>query len=444
MSTAATGEIKNHGPMVTAAGLGINLMLGVLYTWSIFDKAMRTAWGDVAWPKAKGSIPYSVCTLMFALAMILAGRLQDKVGPRRVATIGGILVGVGMVLSMLGINAFGSDSVFLLTIGFGVLVGAGIGFGYASATPPAVKWFPPKRTGLIAGLVVSGFGLASLYIVPVANWSLSSIGIPYTFLYFGIGFFVVVVLLAQILKSPPAGYVPVDKAPRAKTKKAVVHGEEMGWKQMMKTPQFYLLWLMYFFGAGVGLMMIGQAAGMVGSAEKVLSIKLLAACLILLAIGNGAGRIIAGVMSDKIGRTITMFTIFLLQAGMMRIMMYLASSPSTALYYVVYVFLGFNYGSCLSVFPSATKDYFGLKNFGLNYGIVFTAWGVGGFVLPLVAGFLKDATGSYVGAFLTGIGALVLAMILTFVTKPPHHGKEIESIGSESRDEEQEPVVATK
>ncbi len=437
MSTVAAGEIKNRGPVVTAAGLGINLMLGVLYSWAVFKSAMQTDWG---WSVDKAGIPYALCCLVFAFAMIPAGKLQDKLSPRLVATIGGVLVGLGMALCAIAGNSFPA-----VVIGFGVLVGAGIGFGYASATPPAVKWFPSRRTGLIAGLVVSGFGLASLFIVPLATMSLSGAGISNTFLYFGIVFFVIVILLAQILKSPPAGYVPVDNAPQVKTKKVVVHGEEMTWKQMIKTPQFYLLWLMFFCGSGVGLMVIGQAKTIVGNAASTLGLLWLGtACLMLLAVGNGAGRIIAGFLSDRIGRTLTMFSVFLVQAIMLGVMMILAGAPSAALFIASFILMGFNYGACLSVFPSAAKDYFGLKNFGLNYGIVFTAWGVGGFVLTRVAGLVKDATGSYVGAFLTGIGALVIAMILTFVTKPPHQGKGIESIGSESRDEERELVGTAK
>ena len=435
MSDAATGEIKNHGPRVTAAGLGINLMLGVLYSWGVFKVVLQSQWG---WTKDQAGLPYALCCLVFAFAMIPAGKLQDKISPRFVATIGGILVGLGMVLCFLVGNSLPA-----ITVGFGILVGAGIGFGYASATPPAVKWFPPRKTGLIAGLVVSGFGLASLLIVPLAKLSLSggASAIATTFLYFGIAFFFVVIVLAQLLKPPPLGYKPVDNLSATTTKKVVVHGEEMGWKKMMRTPQFWLLWIMYFCGAGVGLMLIGQ----VNTFTKEAGLKELSfISLMVLAIGNGAGRIVAGMLSDRIGRTATMLLVFFVQALALGAMIMLVSNPVVAMLFIVVGIAGFNYGACLSVFPSAAKDYFGLKNFGLNYGIVFTAWGVGGFVLTRVAGLVKDATGSYVGAFLTGIGALVLAMILTFVTKPPHQGKEIESIGSENRDGEQEPVVAAK
>ncbi len=423
MSEAAV-QIKNHGWRVTFAGTGINLALGILYTWSVFKAALQNPEGW-NWTTDMAGLPYAICVLVFAFATIPGGRMQDKFGPRLTATIGGILVGIGMLVC-----AFAGNSHAVISIGFGLIVGTGIGFAYASATPPAIKWFPARKIGLIAGLVVSGFGLASLYIAPLATWSLGFDGmlannISSTFLYFGIAFFVVVTLLAQLLKPPPAGYTPVDNDPGINnSKKSVVHGEEVNWKQMLAKPQFYMLWVMYFCGAGVGLMVIGQAKTILKTTSTEMNVLWLGTvCLMLLAVGNGAGRIIAGVMSDKFGRTITMFTVFLIQALMMSLMI-LLDGNSKAVYFIsanLFIFLGFNYGACLSVFPAATKDFFGLKNFGLNYGIVFTSWGVGGFVLTRVAGLIKDKTGTYIGAFWVAIGVLIIAMILTFVTKPPHH-----------------------
>jgi MFS transporter, OFA family, oxalate/formate antiporter len=153
--------VKNHGVRVTAAAVGINLALGILYTWSVISKAIPADW---EWSDTDKSWPYSIACLVFALMMVPAGRLQDKAGPRLVATIGGLLVGIGMIVASLTTTPLG------YILGFGLLAGTGIGFGYASATPPAVKWFPAARTGLIAGIVVSGFGLASVYAAPLTEW----------------------------------------------------------------------------------------------------------------------------------------------------------------------------------------------------------------------------------------------------------------------------------
>jgi OFA family oxalate/formate antiporter-like MFS transporter len=170
---------SSHAWIVTFAGTGINLALGVLYAWSVISKQITKEWG---WNETQAALPYSIAIALFAFMMVPAGRLQDKMGPRLTASLGGIFCGVGFLIASLGQSLVG------MVIGFGILAGTGIGFGYASATPPAVKWFPPQRTGLIAGLVVAGFGLASVYIAPLANYLLNACGIQRTFLVLGIAF----------------------------------------------------------------------------------------------------------------------------------------------------------------------------------------------------------------------------------------------------------------
>ena len=187
--------------------------------------------------------------------------------------------------------------------------------------------------------------------------------------------------------------------------------------ELLKTPLFYLLWVMFACGAGAGLMIIGN----VTTIAKLGRIEAGFILVAFLAVGNASGRIIAGMLSDRIGRLWTMCIIFLFQAALMLLLR--TGLTDMAVFTVVSTLLGFNYGACLSVFPSAVKDNFGLKNFGVNYGLVFTAWGAGGFVFPLLAGKLfeveKAATGagSYNGAYLIAAAALALAAVLTFVTR---------------------------
>jgi len=400
----------NRGWQVTLAGLGINLALGVLYTWSVISKEVPADWG---WSEADRSWPYSVACLVFSLIMVPAGRLQDRIGPRLVATAGGILVGVGMMLASL----CGSSHLGYM-IGFGLLAGAGIGFGYAAATPPAVKWFPAARTGLIAGMVVSGFGLASVYAAPLAKWLISAFGIPSTMLILGVAFLLVVVGLAQLLIPPPKGYLPTPAAP-AKASSSPRGKADFGPGAVLATPQFYLLWFLYACGAGAGLMIIAKLAK-IGEHQAGVTLGFL--LVAALAIGNGAGRIVAGMISDKLGRQGTLFGCFLIQAALMLLLTaaqkgtLLATIPALAL---LSALIGANYGANLSLFPSITKDYFGLKNFGVNYGLVFTAWGVGGFVLSLLAGKLYDWYATFTYSCYTAAALLVLAGALTFAVKPP-------------------------
>lgn len=413
---------KNKGWLVTFSGTGINLALGILYTWSVFKASIMTSIkkggpGAFNWDPASLNDPYALCCLVFAFAMILAGRIQDKFGPRITAFIGGILVGIGFIW----ISQTTSYTIWIL--GFGILAGAGIGFGYSAATPPALKWFPPQKTGLIAGLVVSGFGLASVYIAPLGTYLVGLWGLQSSMLFFGIAFLIVVCCLSMGLVNPPPGYTPgaaqttaVASAPGAgKPPAAAPAKKDFNASEIMKTFDFYILWFIYFIGAGAGLMVIGFVAGM---AQKSLGALAFLAVAIL-AVGNAAGRIIAGLISDRIGRSTTLIIMLFFQAFLMFLAVYIvgAEKPSAFLVVVLATFMGFNYGTNLSLFPSYTKDLWGLKNFGLNYGFLFTAWGVGGFVMGRLSQMLIAYTGKYSSSFLTAGILLVIGALLTFVLK---------------------------
>jgi OFA family oxalate/formate antiporter-like MFS transporter len=394
-----------RGWVVTFAGTGINLALGILYTWSVFKAAIGK---DFGWDPTKLNDPYALCCLVFAFAMILAGRCQDKLGPRITAFVGGLLVGVGL----LWISTTTSYGVWV--IGFGVLVGAGIGFGYSSATPPALKWFPPAKTGLIAGLVVAGFGLASVYIAPLSDYLLRNYGVLGAMRFYGVAFIIVVCGLSLLLVNPPAGYVPATGS--AAKKKAVAAALTATPGEMLRTPTFYLLWAMYFIGSGAGLMVISSVSGM---AKKSMGEWAFAAVAVL-AIGNAAGRIIAGILSDKIGRRWTLMIVLLCQAVLMFAAIPITGSASTPAVALVLIatFIGFNYGANLSLFPSFTKDLWGLKSFGVNYGLVFTAWGVGGFVLPRLQQMLQTRSGNYTSSFIVAGLLLLGGTAMTFLIKP--------------------------
>jgi len=406
---------KNRGWGVTFSGTGINLALGILYTWSVFKGAIKTSVekggpGAFNWDLASLNDPYAICCLVFAFAMILAGKCQDRFGPRVTAFMGGILVSVGLIL----ISQTTSYAVWI--IGFGLLAGTGIGFGYSAATPPALKWFPPQKTGMIAGLVVAGFGLASVYIAPLSQYLLGIWGIQSSMLFFGIAFLVVVCGLSLFLVNPPAGYVPQAAALKAGQKAAAPKPQvDAKPSEMMRTGSFYLIWFIYFIGAGAGLMVIGSVAGM---AQKSMG-ELAFIAVAILAIGNAGGRIIAGIISDKIGRRLTLIIMLLFQAALMLIAILVvgAQKASPILVVLIATFMGFCYGTNLSLFPSLTKDNWGLKNFGINYGLVFTAWGVGGFVMGRLSQMLIASTGRYTSSFLTAAVLLVIGAVLSVLMK---------------------------
>ena len=409
MSSSSSGfaqpTVKNHGWRVAFSGLGINLALGVLYTWSMIKDAITAEFG---WKGSQLNDPYTTCCLVFAFAMILAGRCQDKLGPRLTATIGGLFIGGGLIL----ISTTHSYGVWL--VGFGVFGGLGMGFGYSSATPPALKWFPAAKTGLIAGLVVAGFGLAPVYLAPTSKFLVSHYHLQHSMMILGFAFLIVICGLAQLLVNPPAGYV-AGGAPSggAAPKPAAA---SLAPSEVLKTPQFWLLWVIYFIGAGAGLMVISSVSGM---AKKTMGSSAFIAVAVM-AVGNAGGRICAGLLSDKIGRRWTLMLVLLFQAALMFIAIPVTTSTDGAKLIIVLVatLIGFNYGANLALFPSFAKDLWGLKNFGMNYGVLFTAWGVGS-TMSSVAQRLKESSGSFNSSFITAGALLVVGAALTFFIRPP-------------------------
>ena len=396
----------NRGWTVTFAGLGINLALGILYAWSMLKGAIEKEFG---WKGDQLNDPFALCCLVFAFTMILAGRCQDKFGPRITASIGGLLVGAGFVLCST------TSSYGLWLLGLGLLAGIGIGFGYSSATPPALKWFPPERTGLIAGLVVAGFGLAPVYLAPVSQYLLGHYQIQKSMLILGITFVAVVCGLAQLLVNPPPGYVAGPKPVPGAAEKALAVSAAPG--EIIRQPTFWLLWVIYFIGAGAGLMVIGSVSGMARKSMGELAFVAVA----VLALGNASGRVLAGYLSDKIGRRWTLCSVLLIQALLMFIAIPVTASTDTTAVVIVLVaaLIGANYGANLALFPSFAKDLWGLKNFGMNYGVLFTAWGVGGLVLPRLQQTLTAGSGgSYTLSFVTAGVLLLAGTALTFLIKP--------------------------
>jgi OFA family oxalate/formate antiporter-like MFS transporter len=410
-----------RGWVVTFAGLGLNLALGILYSWSIIAKTLSKpmAEGGWGWSAGDASLPYAVAVGIFALSMVFAGRAQDRFGPRLVATLGGALCGTGLLVASLGTT----ESRLPIVLGFGVLTGLGIGLGYAAATPAAVKWFSPASKGLITGIVVAGFGLASVYIAPLTSWLLGEYGVSGTFRTLGVAFTFVTIAFASLLTNPPAGVraVPNPARPAAQAVQA-----DYDWREMVRTRQFALLWFMYAFAAFAGLMIIGHMAKI--AAQQLSSIDLGFVLVAVLAVGNAAGRVVAGVVADRIGGIPTMRLVFVAQAAMMGV---LALAGSVLTLVPVAAAIGFCYGANLSLFPSTTAGYFGTKNLGVNYGLVFTAWGVGGVFGSMAAGTIVDRTGTYGLAYAAAALLCLGATALTFATKPPSAGSKMLGVSEE-------------
>ncbi len=423
-------KVPGKAWVVTFAGTAINLCLGILYAWSVwgasltvpklpdgkFNEALlgtalpgiNSAWTYLS--NAEIATPFSLCVIMFALFMIPGGRIQDKYGPKVGATLGGLFLAAGCIVAGLMKSYTG------LIVGFGIMGGIGMGIGYAAPTPAALKWFGPHKRGLIAGLVVGGYGGAALYIAPLAKWLIADYGLSGSFIILGVIFAVVVIIAGQLLAWPPAGYVP--PAPLAAKAGAPVKTAlttvDWGASDMIKTWQFFALVLMFIGSTQSGLLIIAFAAP--------LAAPLLGAMAwTLVSFGgaiNACGRVGTGVYSDKIGRTNAYTLNCLVSALCLFAMPAIIGFKSAFLLFLAVGIAYWQYGGGLALLPSFTADFFGPKNLGFNYGLVFIGWGLG-FFMARLGGTIRDITGSLNWAFYLSGMVLIAAVILARVTKRP-------------------------
>jgi OFA family oxalate/formate antiporter-like MFS transporter len=405
--------------LVILGAIIVQLCLGSIYAWSFFQTALRE--GAYLWPSLYTQLPFAAGLASFALFMIFAGRWQDRVGPRKVATVGGVLLGIGYISAFFVDMVTGGDALLgtiYLVITYGIIGGAGIGFAYVCPIAALVKWFPDKK-GTITGIAVAGFGAGALVFGWVETILLTFFDVPTTLnigmpmLILGVVYLVLVVLGAQVLTNPPEGWLPAGFTPAVTT--ADGKGLDIMPGQMIKSSTFWLLWLMFVFAATAGLMTIGN----VKSASLAIDATTNAVLLVgIMSILNALGRIVWGATSDKIGRENTMIIMFSVLAVGMFAFAWMSTIVIT--WYAVMgiaSLIGFCFGGNFALFPSATADFFGSKNVGKNYGVMFTAYGIAGITGAFVAGPIVDATGSYFMAFVvTGVLAII-AVLFTLVLK---------------------------
>ena len=355
--------------MVTIAGTAALLALGVLYSWSVFKASIPAEWG---WLESQKSLPYSVAAVVFSIMTFVGARLLARYSPRLIVSAGGVMAGLGVIISSF------SSSPWVFTIAFGVVLGSGLGFVYASAGPTAIKWFASSKTGLISGIVVAGFGMGSFWVAPLARSLMASYGLQTTIFYLGIGMLVAVVGFAQFMRNPPDNFVPEGEELLQTTTKNTT--KDFSIKETIRTWQFYVIWIVFAFGSGAGLMIIGNLASIVKDQIGLPAFSAIAVSA--LALGNGGGRVLYGILSDKIGRRNTLMIAFVMQAILIGYLYFVkvGSALSTIPVLMVFVALvGANYGANLAVIPAMMKDYYGSKNLAMNYGVVYTASGIGRF-----------------------------------------------------------------
>ena len=382
-------EQINRRWTVVVSAIIIQMCLGAVYAFSVLVPPLEE---EFKWERITTSPAFTIALLVFALTMIPAGKLQDKKGPRIVAMLGGTILGLGMILSSF------TNSLPWFYISYGLIGGLGLGLTYATPITTSVKWFPEKK-GLITGLAVFGFGAGSIIFGPLWTFLIDMINWRNTFLVTGVIFVALIVPAAQWLKNPPQGFRPANWKPSAKTTTIV----DIGPSQMLKTMAFFLIWSSYWFGTTAGLMVIGHAKQAAMELAKMDSVQS-SLVVSILGIFNASGRILWGFLGDKIGRQKMLTILFILCSGAL----FLVASVDAPVVFVPGVILvGLSFGGFLALYPALTSDKFGTKNLGINYGLVFTAYGAGAVLGPLMAGYFKTFSNSYIPPFYIA-GALAL------------------------------------
>jgi len=409
---------------VVFCGTAVNLCLGILYAWSVWTKQLIsvpkagqliTEGPGLGWTyltNAQAANPFSLCVLIFALLMIPGGRIQDKMGPKVGAITGGLFLALGCIIAGLTKSYTG------LIIGFGVFGGIGMGIGYAAPTPAALSWFGPHKRGLIAGLVVGGYGGAALYIAPLATYLIGAYGVASSFVILGIFFAAVVIIAGSQLSKAPPGYVAPALVTKAGAAPAKAAGTLVDWapSEIFKAWQFYALVFMFIGTTQSGLLVIANAAPI---GTKILG----ASAWLLVSWGgliNALGRVGTGMYSDKIGRGNAYAVNCLVSAACLFLLPSILGSNNILLMFLAVGIAYWQYGGGLALMPAYTADFFGPKNLGMNYGLVFIGWGLG-FFMTRLAGTIKDITGSLDWAFYLSALVLIVAVLVSWVTKRPMH-----------------------
>lgn len=432
--------IGNRRWLVVAAAIVIQFCLGTIYAWSAFTGLLTLPLeqgGDYGFSAQRTAWVFSAGLAVFAITMVVAGRLQLRLGPRPVAALGGLVLGLGYILGGLLGGSFWAQFILI-----GVIGGAGIGLAYVVPIAVGVKWFPDKK-GLISGLAVAGFGFgATLWVKLAGSWfggllyTTSLFGLPgvqTVFFIYGLIFLVMVLLGSLAMLNPPpnfqpAGYIPPD--PSATHHAHDLSHHDFSSREMLRTPQFYLLWMMFCGNALAGLMVIYSIS--LFGIDALLAAKAAAGpteaaaiagtAMAWYAIFNGLGRVAWGGISDHLGRKWSLLMASSFQAFIMFSLFEMGTAASSLI--IAAAVIGFNFGANFALFPAATADYFGAKNLGQNYGWVFLSFGVAGVAGPQIAGYFRDLAGTgeiatWQTSFAIAGGFCVFAALLSLLLKAP-------------------------
>lgn len=391
--------------LIAIAAVVMQICLGAAYGWSVFVKPLVAAHH---WTLTQVSLNFTLAIAFLGLGTVVGGLWLDRVGPRKVATVGGILYGLGYILAGFAERAGSLHGMYAT---YGAIGGFGMGMGYITPVATLVKWFPDRR-GLMTGVAVAGYGAGALVFSPIAARLIQTSGIPATFWIFGIVYLILVVASAQLYQNPPVGWtLPGWKPTSAVAKSATTANFIVS--EAMRTWQFWLLLAMLFLNVSAGIMIISQASPM---AQQLVGMSPVAAAGMvgLISIFNGAGRVFWAWVSDLIGRAPVYFLLFAIQAV---IFFFLPSVRNLTLFSALFAIIGLCYGGGFGTMPSFTADFFGPKYMGGIYGWILLAWALGAIPSPILIAHVRQNTGTYGPAIHVIAIVMVCSLILPLLAR---------------------------
>ena len=391
--------------LIAVAGVVMQVALGSVYAWSVFRIPLTTSYG---WTVTQVTLAFELAIFMLGIAAFTGGLWMQRKGPRRVAIVGGLCYGLGVVLA----GQVGSN-LGLLYVSYGVLGGIGLGLAYIVPVATLIKWFPDKR-GMITGLAVAGFGAGALITAPVAQRLISWVGISQTFTTLGVIYFIAISGSAVFMRNPSDDYRPAGWQPPL-SQQQQGSGKDYTLREALSTWQWYGLWAILFLNTSAGISIISQAAPMTQEIPHVSAVA--AAGLVgIISIANGAGRFLWAWFSDFIGRRRVFQVMFLAQAIVFFLLSRVHSFGGLAVLAFIVLLC---YGGGFGTMPAFAADYFGPRNVGSIYGLMLTAWGFAGVFGPTLIAQVRQSTGHYTDALDMIAGIMLLSAVLPFVVRPP-------------------------
>ena len=414
--------MKKNRWLIALSAIAIHLSIGSVYAYSVLKYPIVE---NLGWSDKTVTVSFTIAIALLGTSAASFGRFVEKWGPRKSATIAAFFFAGGQVIAGFGML---SSSVTLFYLGYGVIGGIGLGLGYISPVSTLVKWFPDRR-GLATGMAVMGFGAGSLIAAPVITQLIQGVGLHKMFFIMAVVYFILMISGASYIVKPEDGYMPSFTSNKEKKAIKITPSlQQLNAQEAIRTPRFWLLWMMMFINISTGIMLI-SAASPLAQTKAGMTATAAAAMVGIMGLFNGGGRLGWSAFSDRLGRS----NVFLMFFAVEAIIMLLLPNVTNALLLQGLIFITVSmYGGGFALLPAFISDLFGTRQLGAIHGLLLTAWSAAGVFGPLLVAYINDATGSYNTAFYIFAGLIGIAFVISLVMKQNIRSFERQSINKAS------------